>query len=480
MAANFENGAIYGATDGSTSTAGSHIRTDYYNKVALVEARKSQFFSQMADVTSMPKNMGKTIKKYHYLPLLDDANINDQGIDASGVTTTRSVTIGVAGPGLAIEAGSQGQIFFVGEGNSDANALLAAEAKVLAWGQSAVIAGGLGSAEVSYAALVAAETGYVFTANDAVPVNGNLYGSSKDVGTITGKLPALSENGGRINRVGFKRIELEGSIEKFGFFDEYTQESLDFDTDAELMQHIHREMILGANEMTEDALQIDLLNAAGIVRFGGVATQDSEVSGEAGEVSVVDYNDLMRMSIDLDNNRCPKSTKIITGTRMVDTRVIDSARYLYIGSELIPMVKKMVDNFGNQAFIPVQNYAAGGALAVGEIGTIDQFRIIVVPEMMSWQGEGKAVTTNTGYRETNGQYDIYPMLVVGSESFSTIGFQTDGKTVKFKITSKKPGAETADRNDPYGETGFMSIKWYYGILILRPERIALVKTVAEY
>jgi N4-gp56 family major capsid protein len=72
------------------------------------------------------------------------------------------------------------------------------------------------------------------------------------------------------------------------------------------------------------------------------------------------------------------------------------------------------------------------------------------------------------------------MLVVGSESFTTIGFQTDGKTVKFKITSKKPGIETADRNDPYGETGFMSIKWYYGILILRPERIALCKTVAEY
>ena len=40
------------------------------------------------------------------------------------------------------------------------------------------------------------------------------------------------------------------------------------------------------------------------------------------------------------------------------------------------------------------------------------------------------------------------------------------------------GRETADRNDPYGETGFSSIKWYYGILIKRPERIGLVKTVA--
>lgn len=34
----------------------------------------------------MPKNMGKKIKRYVYVPLLDDANINDQGIDAAGVT----------------------------------------------------------------------------------------------------------------------------------------------------------------------------------------------------------------------------------------------------------------------------------------------------------------------------------------------------------------------------------------------------------
>jgi N4-gp56 family major capsid protein len=70
------------------------------------------------------------------------------------------------------------------------------------------------------------------------------------------------------------------------------------------------------------------------------------------------------------------------------------------------------------------------------------------------------------------------MLVVGSGSFTTIGFQTDGKSVKFKMFHKKPGEGVADRNDPYGETGFHSIKWYYGTMILRPEWIGVVKTVA--
>ena len=115
----------------TASTIGSQIQNHYYVKKALVELPKLQYFSQLADVTSMPKNFGKKIKRYHYMPLLDDRNVNDQGLDAAGA---------------------------------------------------------------SYA-------------------NGNLYGSSKDIGTITQKLPALSETGGRVNRVGFKRIELEGTLD---------------------------------------------------------------------------------------------------------------------------------------------------------------------------------------------------------------------------------------------------------------------------
>jgi N4-gp56 family major capsid protein len=382
---------------GTASSIGPQMNTFFYQKKALIELVKEQYFTPLADVTAMPKNFGKKIKRFHYLPLLDDRNLNDQGINAAGV-------------------------------------------------------------EIA---------------------NGNLYGSSKDVGTISGKLPALTENGGRVNRVGFKRLEIEGSMEKFGFFDEYTQESLDFDTDSELMMHINREMLRGANQMTEAALQIDLLNSAGIVVYGGAATQDSEVTGEGATKSVVTYEDLMRLSITLDNNRTPKQTKVISGSRMTDTKVIAGGRIMYVGSEMIPTLRKMTDSFGNPAFIPVQHYADAGNIVNGEIGAIDQFRIVVVPEMLHWAGAGATVTTNGGYYEDNDKYNIYPMLVVGAESFTTIGFQTDGKTVKFTIYHKAPGEKTADRNDPYGEVGFMSIKWYYGFMPLRTERLALVKTVAE-
>ena len=385
----------------------SQMQTFFWLKKAIITARKEQYFMPLASVTNMPKHYGKTIKAYEYVPLLDDRNVNSQGINAAGTTIA----------------------------------------------------------------------------------DGNLYGSSQDIGNITSKLPTLTENGGRVNRVGFTRLQREGSIFKFGFFTEFTQESLDFDSDDMLMDHLSRELLTGAVQLTEAVLQKDLLASVGVTVWTGGATSNATVTGEINTTpnpdvpaSVVLYSDLMRLDQILTDNRTPKQTTVVTGSRLVDTKTIPAARVMFVGSELVPLLKGMRDLFNNAAFIAVQHYGDAGTTLNGEIGSIDAFRIVQVPEMLSWAGAGATVVTNPGYRTTTVggavKYDVFPMLVVGDDSFTTIGFQTDGKSMKFSIMTKMPGKETADRNDPYGETGFSSIKWYYGVLVKRPERIGVIKTVA--
>ena len=394
------NNPQYTDNQANPSSVGKQIRLDVYEKQALLDIVKEQYFSQLADTTDMPKNMGKTIKKFHWLPLLDDRNVNDQGLDAAGA---------------------------------------------------------------SYA-------------------NGNLYGSSKDIGAISGKMPTLTEVGGRVNRVGFTRKVIEGSIHKMGFFYEFTEEALNFDTEAELMSHMVRESMRGANELTEDQIQLELLQGAGVMVYTGTATSKATMSAEgaAGTESLITYKDIQRLSVTLDENRCPKSTKIITGSRMIDTKTINSARVMFIGSELENQFRNMLDAFNNPAFIPVEKYADAGTLLNGEIGAISQFRIVVVQEMMHWEAAGVTAVNGLGvYRTGAGnKYNVYPALVVGSEAFTNIGFQTSGANKKWKITTKLPGADTADRTDPYGETGFSSIKWYHGMLIQRPEWIAVLHSLA--
>ena len=313
--------------------------------------------------------------------------------------------------------------------------------------------------------MTAAGTGGEIALNDQ-----NLYGSSKDTGTITSKIPALTENGGRVNRVGFTRTQVEADLYKRGFFTEYTQESMDFDSDSELMSHITEEALQGANELTEAELQSDLITNAtanGTAYYMGGTTKLTVDE-------VVTYTDLMNLSIALDDNKTPKQTKVIAGSRMVDTKTVNGGRVMYIGSALIPAIRAMTDLHSAAAFVSVEKYADASNILNGEIGSIDQFRLVVVPEMQYDEGGGASAADTAG----NGQNgaDIYPMLVVGDGAFTTVGFQTDGKSVKFAVNHKKPGKEIASLDDPYGEVGFYSIKWYYGFLALRPERLGIIWT----
>ena len=392
--------------DGQDSTINgantNQMNTFFWIRKAIITARKKQFFTQLSSVKSMPKNMGKTMTVYEYVPLLSDKNTYNQGINAAGVAT----------------------------------------------------------------------------------VKGNLYGSAKDIGTIVGALPTLTENGGRVNRVGFTRLERRGSLQKLGFFYEFTNESLNFDSDSDLQSHLARELLNGAVELSESMLQIDLLTNAGVVVFPGAATDDDDVTAEGAGATLVTYATLTRLDRILTDNLTPKNTNIISGSRYVDTRTIQAARIMYGSPEAVAELQNLRDQFNEPAFVMLHKYADAGSALEGEVGSIGPFRVIEVPNMLHWAGEGKVATgANPGYRTTlkggSQRYDIYPLLVVGDEAFVTIGFQTDGKSGKFDITTKMPGRETADKTDPYGETGFSSIKWYYGILVMRPERIGLIKMVVH-
>lgn len=379
--------------NGKESSHGEQLVTAYFERKAVKEAAPEQYFTQLASVKMMPKNSGKTIERYVHIPLLDDRNINDQGINALG---------------KKIE-------------------------------------------------------------------NGNLYGSSRDVGTVTRKMPVIDENGQRVNRVGFRRRKIKGTMQNYGYFTEYTRDSLDFDTENDLEQYVHSQMVSTASQITEDLLQIDLLNAAGTIYYGGSAQNDAEMD----ETSTITYEDLARLSVALDNTRTPKNTTVITGSTKIDTKTLPAARVMFVGPDMIQQLRKMTDYHGDAAFIPVQKYGDATTILRGEIGTVDQFRIVVNPEMMKWEGAGATVADDKGIFTTDGKADIYPMLVVGDDAFTTIGFHPTGTNTKFEIIHVKPGSGNASNADPYGKRGFMSIQWWYGFMVHRPERIALAKTVVE-
>jgi N4-gp56 family major capsid protein len=384
--------------DGVHGSMGQELVLEAIDRKVMTETKKKMVFSQFGDTIGLPKGSGKAISAEMILPIMDPRNINDQGIDANGVT---------------IE-------------------------------------------------------------------NGNLIGSNNDLNAIKEFMPVLTEHGGRVNRVGITKVKITSSaLCNFGFFIEHSKDAFEFSSTPQLEMHVRREMLRAAAELYELNLAQDLINGAGVVKYGGEALSMEEMTGEVGEViSQITYDGLMKLGITLDNNQTPKDTTIIKGHKNEDTLTVDASRYAIIGSELLPTFIRMKDAHGERAYHPVRHYAAAGNIAEGEAGAVDMFRIIINPFSGNLAGSGKAVANNAGYRATGGKYDIFPLVVVGSGSFSTVSLRGGKTGKKWNVYHRRP-EDNRTSLDPYGKTGFFAIDWTYATMIRRPERLAVYYSVAE-
>ena len=476
--------------DGANSTVdqaagNTQIRQEYYNKKAIIDIKDEMYLSQMSSSMGQPKNNGKEVVKHRYLPLLDDENsVANSGIDPDGVTL-----------------------------------------------------------------------------ND-----GKLYGSSRSIGVINGKLPELGEDAERVNKVNFSRKEVRGSIKNRGFFFEYTKDEMNFDTDAMFKQHITTEAVRGATQINEDVLAIELVDKAGVVfnagdgkdlTLDGTNINDTDLA-TIDNTAVPTIRDLIRLDTELDNNKCPRDTKVIVGSTLVDTKTVAAARYMFISPDVkMDFMAIKALNGTDDAFIPIEQYqaASGNSKYIktihGEIGKVGPFRIVVHPKMVMYEGAGAAIgketaaftlvgetdaldtgetaltgvvvynvtqaatlTVTTDYTVSGGvvtmvdtaasvagdiinvsfdddgtsaefrndgsNYNVYPNLVIGSEAFTHIGFEFGAGTAgKFNVVNKTPESLRSKAN-PYAKTGMTVIEWWNGILVERPEWIAVYNTVAKY
>jgi N4-gp56 family major capsid protein len=114
-----------------------------------------------------------------------------------------------------------------------------------------------------------------------------------------------------------------------------------------------------------------------------------------------------------------------------------------------------------------------------EIGKISNTRFVEVMEMGKYDGAG-ALSTDAvndvdaaNRYQTSNHYDVFPVLYVGTDSFGTVGFEGDVA----RVNTIMPKADAY--NDPFGKKGAVSISWYFGMLIYRPERIRQIATAAQ-
>ncbi len=273
---------------------------------------------------------------------------------------------------------------------------------------------------------------------------------------------------------------------------DYTDEAILFSEDA-VQTHYREELGYLMNQTTEDLIQRDMLNGAGVnVNAGGNITKAQMGSTiEADDTNASEYKvsfDLVRKGIKtLVRNRSKRNTEIVTGSVKIGTKPINKAFYAIIGPEVKYDLETLTRGGGNSeefAYIPAYQYAAAANLAEGEVGSMHDVRFIESEGAMVEAEIGAEVPADyagvlsftgaaSGADGDRGNFDVFPILIPTKGSFATLGLKGKGK---INFNSRAPS--DIDSGNVYGNSGFFSANMFFASVVLEPKNLARINVLA--
>jgi N4-gp56 family major capsid protein len=163
-------------------------------------------------------------------------------------------------------------------------------------------------------------------------------------------------------------------------------------------------------------------------------------------------------------------SEIIKASAMISTEPVEMAYFAMGHTDLDADIR------GISGFVPRAQYSNSVKALPGEIGKIEQFRIILTAMFEPWATAGASGTTYlSGGVEVSSaaSCDVYPMIFVARDAYAIVplqGFQA------VDIGVMNPGRKTKD--DPLGQIGFVSWGTYQTGAILNHNWCARLECAA--
>lgn len=218
---------------------------------------------------------------------------------------------------------------------------------------------------------------------------------------------------------------------------------------------------------TREALTWDVIRAGTAVTRAGSATSRANV----GSAYSVDLQ--RRVMATMHRQKAKKHTRVLAGTSGYETYKIEPS-YIVVGhTDLLPDLRSLQGTNEYNSFVPPSKYGSGSRVAHPyESGSFEEGRFILSPDLAFFPGTGSGTTT--GFRASNSKIDVYPMLVLGRESFGCIALR--GRyAVKPMVLN--PGMPRS--GDPLGQKGSIGWKFWFACLILNDAWIHRIEVASK-
>jgi len=450
----------------TSNTIDRQFTPEFVTKAVVEMPARKRFFSNRSNKVAMPKNHGDTLTKEVRLPMLHKDNMVDGGVDASVASIIKNEYARVvSATGIVVQRYNM-ENYLASDADVNDQAVLDAARRA--------------SRDAAVAAIQAGE--------EVKSTSGSILNGAAGYATSTGPLVELPEEGGVINLLNSSSKLVSAKVTFHGVASKYTVRSVNLDSRKGQVATKIKDLSRAVVEIKEMQVQNSVLSAAELNMMPSTADATVTDMADMDGLDTLSYDALTAFEQELQRDDVPMDTEILKGVDLVDTVIIEDAYIAYVNREAIPVLRRIEGPGGALVWVEKSKYAAGTTLLEGEQGSIGSFRFVVVPDLQVYRGGGVEVAIATGnidnanaatqaaaYKtvKTDGTfYDVFPMIVVGDDSYSITGFGGESTSAKHIM----PKADV--HNDMYGEVGGVSAKWSYGFLPYRPERIKMLAYTA--
>lgn len=197
-----------------------------------------------------------------------------------------------------------------------------------------------------------------------------------------------------------------------------------------------------------------------MVRYGTMkACTNVQYSGGSSRATVdeaISLIQLRRMSRTLKANHAKKPRKMLAASANYDTYAVEASFLVFVHTDAESDVRDL------PGFIPCAKYGQKSPICEEEIGSCEEFRFILSPELAPYLAGGAAVGT-TGLLDfgSAGNVDVYPFIVAAQDSVYDVALRGLNSLDPYHIPHTK-----RDKADPGGQRGYVGANFWSAVLIV--------------
>ena len=201
--------------------------------------------------------------------------------------------------------------------------------------------------------------------------------------------------------------------------------------------------------LVREMIRYGVLKACTNVFYGGGGSTRASVN------SKITLNQLRKIGRVLQANHAKRVTGILEPGEKISTQAVEAAYLVFSSTDADSDVRDL------PGFKHVAEYGTRKVVSPYEIGSCENFRFILSPELAPYPNAGAAVGTTGLYSTGGANVDVYPFIVVGEDAWGQVALRG---LDAIDPTYIQPGVK--DKSDPLGQRGYVGAKFYMSCVLL--------------